>query len=105
MARLIDADVLIKKIKKEGLLGDGYSYDERESDVIEMIEECDTIDAEPMRHGHWIKNNDRDGWSCSICHKNDCYAYLYNYDTDVEDIQDYYCPYCGAKMDAETKHE
>lgn len=57
-----------------------------------------TIDAEPVRHGHWIKNNNRDGWNCSICHKDDCYAYLYNYDTDVEDIQDYYCPYCGAKM-------
>ena len=44
--------------------------------------------AEPMRHGHWIRN-DNDTWSCSECQ------------TWIPDEQHYYaryCLYCGAKM-------
>ena len=33
-------EFLIEKVKKEGILGDGYDYQERESDVIDMILEA-----------------------------------------------------------------
>lgn len=99
MARLIDADVLIKKIKKEGLLGDGYSYDERESDVIQMIEECDTVDAEPVKHGRWIEIiEDGKMKRVTSCCGDDQTKLTVWYKPDC-------CPHCGAKMDEETKHE
>lgn len=30
-------DFLVQKIKREGIRGDGYSDDERESDVVDML--------------------------------------------------------------------
>lgn len=46
-----------------------------------------TIEAEPIRHGHW---NWVDGVRCSLC----------NYKLQVTGIPSY-CPNCGAKMDEE----
>lgn len=54
--------------------------------------------AEPIKHGRWIKNEDRSGWHCSCCGKDDVYAYLYTENNERE-LQDFYCPNCGAKMD------
>ena len=57
-----------------------------------------TVDAEPIRHGHWIKlhkthnvdeDNDYD-WRCSECNHVDCH----NINVEVP-----YYWYCGAKMD------
>lgn len=70
---------------------------ERVNDALEALNYFQT--SGQVRYGHWIENSDRDGWICSECHKNDYYAYVYNYYTDVKEIQDYYCPFCGVKMD------
>ena len=51
-------------------------------------EECKK-DAEPVRHGRWIDNNNKT-WSCSICQSR------------IPDEQHSYarhCLHCGAKMD------
>ena len=67
-----------------------------------VLDECPTVDAEPVRRGHWIQEADRRGWRtrlfyhCSRCGR-------------VEDIRDDedpakvmpYC-HCGAKMDEEV---
>ena len=59
-----------------------------------VINEQPTVDAEPVRHGHWIAHYD-DIWpeestlECSICHEEQGKGML--------DIN--YCPACGAKMD------
>lgn len=66
----------------------------------EWLEQLPTIDAEPMRHGHWVENNGRYGWYCSQCKKENNYAYDYN-ENNVIELQDHYCPNCGAKMDEE----
>lgn len=57
-----------------------------------------TVDAEPVRHGHWITEKEAEErdeiwlWgSCSVC--GHC-------DWDCTESEDFnYCPNCGAKMD------
>lgn len=51
------------------------------------LEDAPTIDAEPVRHGHW--DEDMSGCWCSCC-------------DDVFDFSYPYCPNCGAKMDEEV---
>lgn len=62
--------------------------------VLWAIEECPTIDAELVRHGHWIR---KPHWcvSCSCCGKN-----THDYEGEVELYN--FCPYCGADMREEV---
>lgn len=106
--RLIDGDAL-----KDGLidyqqkhtdsLGDDYWIVEN---VLLRIEEIPTIDAEPVRHGKWIKMSDADGiyYACSECGNEltriesfdpqfDLFPRLKSIDKTN------YCPNCGAKME------
>ena len=62
-----------------------------------------TIDAEPVRHGKWIRQTDtrfgemlNDILICSKCN----IAF-----PTVNMIRRSYCPNCGARMDAERKEE
>lgn len=89
--RLIDANELkaLRELYIQGKLQFiGNEYD--------LIDKCPTIDAEPVRHGHWVHkyyptvwydSGEPPEWICSLC---DDRAYN-TYD---------YCPNCGAKMDA-----
>lgn len=80
--RLIDADRL------KAYLQDKYVvYDHTLAD----IDAQPTVDAEPVRHGRWIKNGDR-YCECSVCH----------HEGNTSGA-DYYCSNCGAKMDTERK--
>ena len=40
MATINFVEMLVERIKGQGLLGENYSDDERERDVIAMIEDC-----------------------------------------------------------------
>ena len=55
------------------------------------------VEFAPVKHGRWIKNEDRSGWHCSCCGKDDLYAYPYTENNERE-LQDFYCPNCGADM-------
>ena len=57
-----------------------------------------SFEVMPIKHGQWIKNDDRSGWHCSCCGKDNLYAYPYTQNNERE-LQDFYCPNCGAKMD------
>lgn len=63
----------------------------------EQIDNAPTVDT--VKHGKWIKNEGRYGWHCSVCEKDDFYAFVRDSDTDENKLQDYYCPNCGARMD------
>ena len=124
--RLIDADALIEKIEclfkalnsTEDYMGIGYNHGVGECmaiakniPTIKAEPVCEYWDseshfcalhrpaAEPVKRGKWIKHKDRACWYCSECVTDDYYAYSWNSDTGIYDMQDKYCPNCGAKME------
>lgn len=92
--RLIDVDALgIGKAKRE--IFDVPEYADGWNSAIDAIDNAPTIEAEPVRHGEWVKYPHGSGIYCSECHKRRRY----------KDIHDEYCPNCGAKMDGGEKEE
>lgn len=87
--RLIDADELLE---------DPYFQDTsipKRFIFIEAVKQVQPID--PVKHGRWIKPVPGDGEPyCSVCK---CYQpWVWG-----DGYQQYaFCPYCGAKMDAEN---
>ena len=87
--RLIDADEL-HELLNWTFKRPPYS----KKTVREYINMARTVDAEPVRHGHWIEHVESDpiteepvqfGWRCSRCGR-------------WEEYKEDYCN-CGAKMD------
>ena len=76
--RLIDADALINTLNKEKI--------EFNADINYFILNAPTIDAEPVRHGHWIYFEQDNMFGCSKCAR---WMPRNNY---------LYCPWCGARM-------
>ena len=93
--RLIDADAL--KAVFEEKSSEAVCGVELCKAIISRIDEAQTVDAEPVRHGKWMPfMTDSHGFTemfkCSECKRYSYYAY---YDKRL----DYkYCPHCGAKM-------
>ena len=85
--RLIDADALIDESLKEGAYGYVDTY---------QIANAPTVDAEPVRHGHWVDIGSEVVRVCSCCHDDVLYAVMYN--LKGEEISLKYCPNCGADM-------
>ena len=80
--RLIDADALIKEACAEG----AYGYVDAKQSA-----DAPTVDAAPVRHGHWETNSDRpDTLICSVC--------KYGFDMWKHDPHNF-CPNCGVKRD------
>ena len=107
--RLIDATELAKKWFGEAWVLEQKSVeycDTRWEDVyLQFFDDLDsmpTVDAEPVRHGHWISiDNDGDSpYKCSVCG-----GVKVNENGEWLDIcqQEWskmpYCSVCGAKMD------
>lgn len=62
--------------------------------IRDVINGLPAVDAEPVRHGEWIyQDDDLMSWkTCSLCR---CESFT------LDDAR--YCPYCGAKMDLEDE--
>lgn len=100
--RLIDADALIAMLEERACkpCKDGrHDYHGvrcracQYGDEIDDIDNAPTVEAEPVKHGKWsyIFVLDGDYYRCTSCHY---YTRTNSY---------FYCPYCGAKMDLESK--
>ena len=94
--RLIAADKLEDVLAKHQALyyGDSDYYEGISQGfnlAIYDVKEAQTIDAEPIRHGHWEAHDmsikDVPTEACSICGE-----WSYGY-------YEHYCPKCGALMD------
>lgn len=116
MARLIDADALEddvmeryckdcekRKGMKRGKWRVIYEIGEapcRACDVDDMkteLEEAPTIDADPIRHGHWILTNKPNIYGGTTVQCSEC-----GYEGVIAHIEDHhYCWVCGARMDEE----
>lgn len=89
--RLIDADALVDDYNKnsnrhdKSKFGD-VSYEDFFDAVIYDVSHAPTVDAEPVKHGHWTECKDRHSWECSVCHT-------------WSVVGGHYCDWCGAKMD------
>ncbi len=94
--RLIDADTIFNG---EPLLVSDKTLDTIRV-IIEKINNAPTVDAEPVKHGRWLKTgqsfvnpNKFRNYFCSEC------------GTDLDEhirSTPNYCPHCGAKMDEVT---
>lgn len=66
-----------------------------ESGECGLIRYAPAVDAEPVRHGHWVEIEESETghlMECSIC--NNWIFHNFNYVSK-------YCPDCGSKMDLE----
>lgn len=94
MSRSIDTDALIMAIPDTS--ADVFENCRNcklldKEQIIDIINNAPTIEAEPVRHGHWEAHDmsikDVPVEACSICGR---WSYGYC---------ERYCPKCGAKMD------
>ena len=94
--RLIDADALWMVTEND------HEYYERFE-----IENAPTVDAEPVRHGHWIEREF--GLMCSECGHYTEAMYDEPFNNEFGKgwalKRPYYCGYCGAKMDERREDE
>ena len=90
--KLTDKDLLVDAVQGAiNIIEDNGINMLSASVPLAIIKGAPTIEAIPVRHGHWIYK--RGGWAeCSECH--------HDY-KDVYDLEnsDNYCRYCGALMD------
>ena len=94
--RLIDADELAERLWR-------FELGTREQ-VAGLVATMPTIEAEPIRHGHWIECLTSDHWKCSKCGDR---APIY-WDGENMNYAEWlapYCPNCGAKMDEEVQDD
>ena len=96
--RLIDAEKLCLYLADIQLANRGWKDDYCEvlDDIISIIDEQTTIEAEPVRHGRWEKCSQYDIFD--YCQCSECGYFSFDGDTN-------YCPYCGTKMDGEDENE
>jgi hypothetical protein len=89
--RKIDADAMKAEVESLDAESNNRIYKCAMEDMleffIELIDKQPTIEAEPVRHGHWMFLEQKSGylWTCSNCKG--------NFDQRFS-----YCPYCGAEM-------
>lgn len=100
--RLIDADVIIKALDEA--LDDAREDGADIMEVLKMelfknffkqiISYTPTIEAEPIKHGHWILDK-RGNYACEFCGNTPYHSNMYNMN---------YCPNCGAKLTIERNN-
>ena len=101
--RLIDANALKNEMQRVVIdIADTPAPDEYTSKLVAMlakvfqkkIDEAPAVDAEPVRHGRWIRQDDTyTRYVCSECKSKNHGGH------------GRYCPNCGAKLDAEVEVE
>ena len=97
--RLIDADKLpyIKAPIAPILVGDEVVW----CDIVYKlhIDNAPTVEAEPVKHGKWIVNNETKEWVTIYCDQ--CHDGMWN---RKDDPFPNYCFNCGARMDGEENN-
>ena len=105
--RLIDADKLentlsgLEEEYKAEISQDGRTEDPFSDGILSAmftvfgeIKKAPAVDAVPVIHAHWIKQNGFDNlFACSNCEE------------FTECGEDNYCRHCGAKMDEKTEEK
>lgn len=96
--RLIDADALKKEIAKRT---PHFAHRIAFALCFDAIKNAPTVDAVPVKHGHWIEEDEEIiEYKCS-----ECGVYQYGNFGEILNGEFHFCPNCGAKMDVERKDE
>lgn len=93
---LIDRKSAINAVLSLENCYNGFSDTYDKACIIGLLEELPKVDAEPVRHGHWIERygiHDGTYYKCSVCNYNCSRA------------KENYCSDCGAKMDGGKSDE
>ena len=98
--RMIDANALCAILEAKADMALVPEYKHAFLNVQATVNAMPTIDAEPVRHGRWIRRKSchtQTGFvdKCSVCQN-----MLVHLGCKAN-----YCPNCGAKMDGENAHE
>ena len=97
--RLIDADVLLEKMKTR------RNYIGRSSDPVCLVEDAPIVNTVPVKHGRWIGYPECLGYENAYCDEHivcsECKEVWNIIDNCAETFD--YCPHCGAKMDGERR--
>ena len=111
--RLIDANALPNyKCQVTATIGDRKGPAEMRFVFWQDIEKAPTIDAVPVVHGRWVRNDLGHAY-CSKCYERIPFMHCYteepcsDYDEewDEEIPETRYCPNCGAKMRCDNEPE
>lgn len=101
MGDLISREAAVKALMEQADRTKDAKSDVRVSVFFESaactIQQMPVVDAEPVRHGHWINRGYVCGeykWECSVCGESEWRG---------STIGLYYCPNCGAKMEGVEK--
>ncbi len=97
--RLIDKDELLEKIEEISRYDDFDVLVVDWDDMIICIDNAPTIEAEPIKHGKWIKDGNTS--RCSECGYAPISKIFFRGEKiwEISLIDKYHwCPYCGTKM-------
>ena len=89
--RLIDADRALEIVRDQGIAHPNAYHLTKYATLI--LREAPTIEAEPLRHGCWVRKGQE--IYCSECGEESGYTWA-----GASRYSDY-CPNCGAKLDLE----
>ena len=85
--RLIDWDKVLEWMHKQKETTEQWSM---RIAIENYVDDMPTVDAEPIRHGHWEHGEDVFGMYCQCSECGNQYYGSYEFK---------YCPNCGARMD------
>ena len=95
MADLIDRQAVLDALEKD--------WNGMVVDVFNLIRELPSVEAEPVRHGHWVYGEDEDGVDGYRCNKCGFFVTWDYQNRHIHFIDDYlFCPHCNARMDEVT---
>lgn len=97
--RFIDADIFMNELNESQREFDEYYKGLGKAKTLLLSQP--TIDAEPVRHEHWIEMKRAHYFKCSKCRNPIPYKFGWKLYNGVIHNKRYYnyCPNCGAKMD------
>lgn len=94
MGRLIDTDS-VKFTDFEIVMCEG-DFKKAFKLLCEKLDDAPTVDAEPVRHGHWINGEPISGVPYKRCTQCFCEVEATFFGESSFDVN--YCPNCGSKM-------
>lgn len=99
MAEYIEREKAIEHIETHLPYRCSEDFIEGQKDCVEQLKSLPSADVVEVVHGEWLRDTDwKYDYHCSVCNDSAIKDDYGNYDVLTD-----YCPYCGAKMDAERR--